>query len=232
MRWNWMTTWIGKASHKSFEHTTVLIVCSIEELATSLSYSLNVSALRKSIADVQAASRTLDIEKADAEKTFKELLDKLPKTGPVHSIISWIKWLLGLHKFPIHKFIKAAKRVQEANTKLAGFEKGFISKEGIKDRAWYKHLGVAPGKWSGESGVRFHMSWCSVLTRPYRARCNDAAVDIRRVGGRQERDGCCARGRACVGDAGQACFNTPMSSFTTLVWVWRNRRTESKDRSF
>jgi len=53
------------------------------------------------------------------------------------------------HKFPIHKFIKAAKRVAKANKKLIDFERGFISEGGIKDREWYKHLGVAPGKWLG-----------------------------------------------------------------------------------
>lgn len=50
----------------------------------------------------------------------------------------------------IRKFIKAAKRVQAVNKKLSSFERGFISKEGIKDREWYKHLGVAPGKYLGE----------------------------------------------------------------------------------
>ena len=50
---------------------------------------------------------------------------------------------------PIGRFIKAAKRVQAANAKLVAFERGFISEEGIKDREWYKHLGVAPGKWLG-----------------------------------------------------------------------------------
>lgn len=54
------------------------------------------------------------------------------------------------HRFPIRKFIKAAKRIRKANKKIIGFERGFISKEGIKDREWYKHLGVAPGKWLGE----------------------------------------------------------------------------------
>lgn len=53
--------------------------------------------------------------------------------------------------FPIRKFIKAAKRVARVNKKLISFERGFISEDGIKDREWYKHLGVAPGKWLGES---------------------------------------------------------------------------------
>lgn len=54
-----------------------------------------------------------------------------------------------LRDTPLEEFIKAAKRVSKANNKLATFEQGFISKEGIKDRPWYKHLGVAPGKWLG-----------------------------------------------------------------------------------
>ncbi|KAF8510592.1 hypothetical protein JB92DRAFT_2938695 [Gautieria morchelliformis] len=50
---------------------------------------------------------------------------------------------------PPHKLIKAVKRVQAVNKKLSSFETGFISKEGIADREWYKHLAVAPGKWLG-----------------------------------------------------------------------------------
>ncbi|KZW04009.1 Zn-dependent exopeptidase [Exidia glandulosa HHB12029] len=52
------------------------------------------------------------------------------------------------HPNPI-KFIRAVRRVRRVNHKLATFERGFISKDGIKDREWYKHLGVAPGKWLG-----------------------------------------------------------------------------------
>ena len=52
--------------------------------------------------------------------------------------------------FPTHRLIKAAKRVSRANKKLIAFEHGFISEEGIKEREWYKHLGVAPGKWLGK----------------------------------------------------------------------------------
>lgn len=52
--------------------------------------------------------------------------------------------------FPIRKFIKAAKRVARANKALKAFEHGFISEHGIKGREWYKHLGVAPGKWLGK----------------------------------------------------------------------------------
>jgi N-acetylated-alpha-linked acidic dipeptidase len=50
-----------------------------------------------------------------------------------------------------HKLIEAAKVVRKINQKLASFERGFIHEEGIKDREWYRHLGVAPGKWLGKT---------------------------------------------------------------------------------
>jgi len=59
----------------------------------------------------------------------------------------------GSPEFPAHDLIKAAKRVRRVNQKLAAFERGFISKEGIRNREWYKHLGVAPGLWLGESSL-------------------------------------------------------------------------------
>ena len=55
-------------------------------------------------------------------------------------------WLPG----PVRRFIEAARRLGRSNKKLIAFERGFISEGGIKDREWYKHLGVAPGKWLGK----------------------------------------------------------------------------------
>ncbi|KAF5363622.1 hypothetical protein D9756_000320 [Leucocoprinus leucothites] len=45
--------------------------------------------------------------------------------------------------------IRAVHRVRVVNNKLRSFEHGLISEGGIKDREWFKHLGVAPGKWLG-----------------------------------------------------------------------------------
>ncbi|EEB98576.1 hypothetical protein MPER_01892, partial [Moniliophthora perniciosa FA553] len=60
-----------------------------------------------------------------------------------------------LPKNPILEFIKAAKRVSRSNKKLIAFERGFIHNYGIKDREWYRHLGVAPGKWLGYGATTF-----------------------------------------------------------------------------
>lgn len=100
---------------------------------------------------MQEASKKLDKEKVEAGEAFQKLVDKLPDTpGDKMSFIwkliyRWIK----RRQSPIKEFIEAAKRVSRANAKLVAFEKGFLHKDGIKDREWYKHLGVAPGKWLG-----------------------------------------------------------------------------------
>ena len=57
----------------------------------------------------------------------------------------------------INHLRKLAKRIQAVNAKSSAFERGFISAEGIKDREWYKHLAVAPGKWLGSYGL---LSFC------------------------------------------------------------------------
>lgn len=53
------------------------------------------------------------------------------------------------HGPPIRELRQAVRRVLAVNKKLKSFEQGFISVDGIKDREWYKHLVVAPGKWLG-----------------------------------------------------------------------------------
>ena len=65
------------------------------------------------------------------------------------------KWTRDIAHLPPHHgkvlkhLRKLVKRIQAVNAKSSAFEKGFISTEGIKDREWYKHLAVAPGKWLG-----------------------------------------------------------------------------------
>jgi len=83
-----------------------------------------------------------------------------------------------LYRYPSRKFIKAVKRVRTINQKLVAFERGFISEEGIPDREWYRHLGVAPGKWLGESYVVFHMVTILIPTAGIRIWCyNVPCVD-------------------------------------------------------
>ncbi|EIN10533.1 Zn-dependent exopeptidase [Punctularia strigosozonata HHB-11173 SS5] len=159
----------------------------VEEIASDSSLHTDLSSLRESIKELEAASRALDYEKAEAEENFKKLLKKLPggdgvcRDLPFRRVREWIKAVFGVHPSPpevaddaylqllgpdaevshghngtpIEEFIKAAKRVRKDNQKLQAFEQGFISEEGIKDREWYKHLGVAPGKYLGYGATTF-----------------------------------------------------------------------------
>ncbi|THH11530.1 hypothetical protein EW145_g577 [Phellinidium pouzarii] len=204
----------------------------VEEISLAQAESPDLSALRRSIKNLQKASFALDAEKEEAEARLRELLDEMRKnilrshkkdmhrhrklwcrmrsfvmrffgfnTSPSHhdknhvhslnmpSSSSSYRGIQGCnvggedarsaeegvevelaphnrhphvpspdrkgsahHSYnhvPIHKFIRAAKRVRRANKKLSSYERGFISEDGIKDREWYLHLGVAPGKWLG-----------------------------------------------------------------------------------
>ncbi|GAC94468.1 glutamate carboxypeptidase [Pseudozyma hubeiensis SY62] len=44
---------------------------------------------------------------------------------------------------------KVLAEIRAVNKQLQTFEQGFISKQGLKGREWYKHLGTAPGRWLG-----------------------------------------------------------------------------------
>jgi N-acetylated-alpha-linked acidic dipeptidase len=72
----------------------------------------------------------------------------------------------GPPEFPVYNHIKAAKRVRRVNQKLVAFERGFISKEGIRNREWYKHLGVAPGLWLGQSSQWYALA--AIFTASFR----------------------------------------------------------------
>ena len=83
-----------------------------------------------------------------APREDRELFMIAAHVGFKGDVMSEIFSLAG-SEFPRKKVKKALKRIQAINKKLVAFERGFISKDGIKDREWFKHLGVAPGKWLG-----------------------------------------------------------------------------------
>ncbi|WVQ80772.1 hypothetical protein IAT38_002877 [Cryptococcus sp. DSM 104549] len=55
----------------------------------------------------------------------------------------------------IHAIKEVLKEIRVINKKLQYFESGFLSKEGVKDREWYKHKGTAPGLWLGYGATTF-----------------------------------------------------------------------------
>ena len=83
------------------------------------------------------------------EETEDEILLGILLHIGFHVGTAELKTLSQCRKFPLKRLRKLVKKIQVLNRKASAFEKGFISEAGIKDREWYKHLVVAPGKWLG-----------------------------------------------------------------------------------
>ncbi|KAG1783082.1 hypothetical protein EV702DRAFT_1060137 [Suillus placidus] len=152
----------------------------VVSIAVAGSYDVDLSPLRGSLHALQSASLELDSAKTKAERKLRKILKQLKKRHAIchkirrkiHKAGCKIKKVFGKHKCeskdkhadmekershrqPSQHLLKAIQRVQAVNKRLIAFERSFISKDGIKDREWYKHLGVAPGKWSGYGATTF-----------------------------------------------------------------------------
>ncbi|TFK28865.1 Zn-dependent exopeptidase [Coprinopsis marcescibilis] len=147
----------------------------VKGLALDASLDLSFDDLKQSISALYNASIALDHNGSRAEKKLRKLLKKwkeqrnllhdecfddgvLPSTASeafVFAIMSERTCSDSPHSFPFKKLMKIVAKIQKINRKLIAFERGFISKDGIKDREWYKHLGVAPGKWLGYGATTF-----------------------------------------------------------------------------
>jgi N-acetylated-alpha-linked acidic dipeptidase len=153
----------------------------VELLASStLDVKPNLSGLRRSIRRLQKASQKLDVKKLKAEKALRRALKRWRKHHNNEKVCAkrswqktreWIKWVFGANNLSStqndrhyrvepehghkHTLLRAALRVHGINKKLSSFEGGFISEGGIRDREWYRHLGVAPGKWLGYGATTF-----------------------------------------------------------------------------
>ncbi|GAA5983728.1 hypothetical protein JCM11641_001732 [Rhodosporidiobolus odoratus] len=90
---------------------------------------------------------TLAIESSasDLSRHAKKLVKKLEDLRAFHDSRS--------HSHPHKdkkKFGKIVRELREINGKLRRFEQGFLGdQKGLKGREWYRHLGVAPGRWLG-----------------------------------------------------------------------------------
>lgn len=152
----------------------------VVSIAVAGSYDVDLSPLRKSLHALQSASLELDSAKAKAERRLRKILKRLKKRHTIchkirrkiHEASCKFKKVFGKYKCepkdkhedterehsrrqPSKHLLKAIQRVQAVNKRLIAFERSFISKDGIKDREWYKHLGVAPGKWLGYGATTF-----------------------------------------------------------------------------
>ncbi|KAF8833188.1 Zn-dependent exopeptidase [Paxillus ammoniavirescens] len=134
-------------------------VDTVEASAAGIATLPKFNKLRKAISKLQDASMKLDVEKVKADKAFRKALQKVIRKAYLefHALrVLSSSEDMAPHKLckphtkrPVCDLIRAAIRVKKVNQKLTQFERGFISEGGVKDREWYRHLGVAPGKYLG-----------------------------------------------------------------------------------
>lgn len=56
---------------------------------------------------------------------------------------------------PRRELRHAMRAVRRVNRALQRFERGFLDARGLPERTWYRHLGVAPGRWLGYGATTF-----------------------------------------------------------------------------
>lgn len=108
----------------------------VQETAKSTDLTdVDFSQVTQAISDVQSAARRLDVDSDMAMSQLASLYSKESKDK----------------KDKKKKQKKIIRQLRSINKRKMGFERGFISKEGLPRRQWYKHLGVAPGENLGVS---------------------------------------------------------------------------------
>jgi N-acetylated-alpha-linked acidic dipeptidase len=95
--------------------------------------SLNLSPLYDVIANVEDSARSVDID-------IEVFYDRLK--GALHN----------KNRRELHRLFRFGRKI---NRRLKAFERGFIDEKGLENRTWYKHLGVAPGRWLGYGSTTF-----------------------------------------------------------------------------
>jgi N-acetylated-alpha-linked acidic dipeptidase len=140
----------------------------VQKSASMSNISIDLFPLQSAIRALQEASLKLDKEIAAVQAQIMQPSSQNPLRGRSKCcchrsalrirVENWIKGLFGVPPLQVQFENQLSQpyltnemrdRVWHLNKKLMSFERGFISKEGIKDRQWFKHLGIASGKWLG-----------------------------------------------------------------------------------
>lgn len=94
--------------------------------------------LGRSIHELGASARRFEHRKSHLKAKLLKLAEKHSQHHAQHESANWQK-----------EIWKVLGEIRVLNKQLQTFEQGFISKQGLKGREWYKHLGTAPGRWLG-----------------------------------------------------------------------------------
>ncbi|CAE6441435.1 unnamed protein product [Rhizoctonia solani] len=120
----------------------------VVQILPTLPGAPDVMPLRSAIKKVQAASRSLDLYKAEGINRLNGHINHVNNhnSQDARSLIQQAFSSPGSGKPELTKLIKDIRLI---NKKLFSFERGFISEAGLPGREWYRHMIVAPGRWLG-----------------------------------------------------------------------------------
>ncbi|KAG8732854.1 hypothetical protein FRC12_019113 [Ceratobasidium sp. 428] len=134
----------------------------------------DLAGLTSAIQKLQRASMKLDERKDQAAIRLEAALalsgagqyveecDELAKGGSwplsygLGAFFSQVFWRQPFeNRSPSCRIVDILREIKDINKILSTFEQGFLSEEGIPGREWYRHLGVAPGRWRGYGATVF-----------------------------------------------------------------------------
>ncbi|KAN0064179.1 Vacuolar protein sorting-associated protein 70 [Thecaphora frezii] len=112
--------------------------------------SVRLQGVKRAVHKVQKAARFVDKQRAKLEAALEKLLDEQEsehRRSHDHDHHHDHHHHHGRrHRHELKKVLSGVRRL---NQKVRKFEQGFIDSQGLVGRSWYKHLGVAPGRWLG-----------------------------------------------------------------------------------
>ncbi|KAF8920531.1 hypothetical protein CPB85DRAFT_1271746 [Mucidula mucida] len=118
----------------------------VATIASANSIAVDLTLLRDSIQSLQAASIALDGERTSALHAYLQVM-RLADGKPIYT-----------RRDQCHsdqEMLRVQERVRAINAKLVAFERGFISKDGIPGREWFKNIIISPAKWGGYGATTF-----------------------------------------------------------------------------
>lgn len=103
---------------------------------------LHLNRIEHAILDVERAAAGLEHRRSRILDEFNTLVKEIDHSKQPSRTL-------------LRRFSRVIHKLHRVNIRLRDYERGFIDKKGLRDRNWYRHLGVAPGRWLGYGATTF-----------------------------------------------------------------------------
>lgn len=130
----------------------------VSKLRDASGLRIELKNLERAIEHLTHASHYLDKQKEDLLQRLGKALghrDDAQQSWHAATASALSSFVAFLRGRPSKELEDILKDVAQVNAKLRHFESGFLHKNGIPDREWYRHFVVAPGKWLGYGATTF-----------------------------------------------------------------------------